>query len=127
LKNKDYLPEREIRQILVNFLASKGWNHELDEVINCRACIKLTRGKEKWLIQIKGNESTSTAIINSFVSVLGGILRRMDDQNCKYSIALPDTKPYRRLWERTPVLAKDRTQITALFIDQTGAIEELAR
>jgi hypothetical protein len=62
--------------------------------------------------------------VNYFIGILGEILQRMDDPNAKYSIALPDMKQFRGLWERLPHVAKERIQITALFIDPQGAVTE---
>lgn len=35
----------------------------------------------------------------------------MNDSEARYSIALPDLEQFRRLWERLPKLAKERTTI----------------
>jgi hypothetical protein len=48
----------------------------------------------------------------------------MDDPNAKYSIALPDMKQFRNLWNRFPKLAKERTQISAMFVSTDGSILE---
>jgi hypothetical protein len=58
--------------------------------------------------------------INYFLSILGELLQRMDDPEAEYSIALPDMKQFRGLWQRLPKLAKSRTKISALFISQSG-------
>lgn len=50
-------------------------------------------------------------------------LQRMDDPDARYSIAFPDMKQYRGLWERLPQLAKERTTIDMLLIDSKGNIE----
>jgi len=60
--------------------------------------------------------------VNYFLSILGEILQRMDDPEAKYSIALPDIKQFRLLWERFPSLAKKRTGISILFVDSNGKI-----
>lgn len=62
--------------------------------------------------------------VNYFLAVLAETLQRMDDPNAKYSIALPDVKQFRNLWDRLPLLAKQRTGITAIFIDELGRINE---
>jgi len=124
MKNEAYLPEKKIKRILENFLTSQGWKYKDDELMNHCIDIEAQRGKEKWIIEIKGAETLTPAIVISFVSVLGKILQRMNDQKCKYSIALPDEKPFRRLWERLPKLAKSRIQITALFVSAEGYVAE---
>jgi hypothetical protein len=62
--------------------------------------------------------------VNYFLGVLGETLQRMDDPKASYSIALPDRKQFRNLWNRLPVLAKQRTQITALFVSDGGQVEQ---
>jgi len=125
MKNSGFLPEKKIKYILEEFLISQGWNHEADGFNNPDIDLELRRGEEKWRIEIKGSEALTHEIINSFVSVLGQVLQRMDDASFKYSIALPDTKPFHRLWERLPELAKNRTGVTVLFVSETGVVEEI--
>jgi hypothetical protein len=124
MKKRDYLPEQRIKRSLQKFLASHGWSYYTDMITSRSIDIKAERGEEKWVIEIKRSESLSADIIAPFVSVLGKIVQIMDDKNCKYSIALPDKKQFRRLWERLPVLAKERTGITALFVNYRGDIYE---
>jgi len=64
--------------------------------------------------------------VNYFLSILGELLQRMDDPDARYSIALPDMKQFRRLWQRLPDLAKSRTEISALFVDGSGRVEEVS-
>lgn len=126
MKNTEYLPEKKIKYILGEFLASKGWGHKPDSTaINRDIGIEATRGNEKWIIEIESPDTLTNEITYSFVSALGRILQRMENKNYKYSIALPDIKPFRRLWERLPELAKNRAKITVLFVSETGAVEEI--
>lgn len=60
-----------------------------------------------------------------FLAILGETLQRMSDINAKYSIALPHMKQFINLWQRLPDLAKQRTGITALFIDNQGNVIEM--
>ena len=53
--------------------------------------------------------------VNYFLSALGEILQRMDDSTAQYSIAVPDLPQYHGLWDRLPVLCKERTQLSILF------------
>jgi len=122
MKNFSCLPEKRIKRILRDFLISEGWNPEVAFDGRGLIDIKAGRGSEEWIIQVKGLESLNPAVVNSFVSVLGEILQRMHDPKCEYSVALPDIEPFRRLWERLPALAKDRTGITALFVRPTGEV-----
>jgi hypothetical protein len=126
MKNIEYLPEKKIKYFLGEFLASQGWTRKAESIVMNRDIdIEAYRGNDKWIIEIESPDSLTSEIFYSFVSVLGRILQRMDNNNCKYSIALPDIKPFRRLWERLPELAKNRAKITVLFVSETGAVDEM--
>lgn len=127
MKSNDCIPEKKVKQILKGFLTSQGWNPRITWGSTHGIDIEAKRNTARWIIEVKVAESSNPAIVNSFVSVLGEILQRMDYQECKYSIALPDTEPFRRLWERLPTLAKDRTGITVLFVNPAGNVTERAR
>jgi hypothetical protein len=125
MKSYDYLPEKKIKYFLEEFLTSRGWTCESESpVLNSNIDIEAKRGNEKWIIEIESPEVLAYEIIDSFVEALGRILQRMDNGNGKYSIALPDIKPFRNLWERLPNLAKNRTGITVLFVSNTGTVVE---
>ena len=118
------LSEDKIKDILENYLRSLGWvptiawgqTHGID--------IEAKRGSERWVIEVKGSGSSPQMRNNSFLSILGGIVQRMDDPTAKYSIALPDRQQFRDLWGRLPMLAKKRTGITAIFVDLSGKVTE---
>ena len=73
---------------------------------------------------MKGGGSRDPMRVNYFLAVLGELLQRMDDPAARYSIALPDMKQFRGLWSRLPMVAKTRTQITALFVAASGDVVE---
>lgn len=125
MKNVDYLPIKKIKYFLDEYLASQGWVHEPGMDVNRDIDIAVKQGEDRWIIEIESPFSLNGLITNSFVSVLGRILQRMDDKNCKYSVALPDIKPFRRLWERLPELAKSKLCITALFVDEMGMVTQV--
>ena len=60
--------------------------------------------------------------VNYFLAILGETLQRMSDPDANYSIALPDMPQFHGLWERLPMLAKERTKITALFVTRSGEV-----
>ncbi len=125
MKGNDCLSEKKIKLALGSFLTSRGWNPQVAWGSARGIDVEAKRSTDRWIIEVKVLESSSSMIVNSFISVLGEILQRMNDQHCKYSIALPDSEPFRRLWERLPALAKDRTGITALFVNAAGTVKEI--
>lgn len=126
LGDLDPLAEDSIKLALQLWLANGGWSVSTAMGKQHGVDIRATRGKEVWLIEVKGCGSRDPMRVNYFLCVLGEVLQRMDDPDAKYSIALPDLKQFRRLWARLPMEAKRRTEIGALFVDETGHIDASA-
>jgi hypothetical protein len=118
------ISDKKIKKILSNHLTSLGWDHEISWDISHGVDIEAKRGKNRWIIQVKGAESLHPVVVNNFLLVLGEIFQRMDDPNSKYSVALPDEEPFHRLWKRLPGLAKSRMKLTALFVNPEGKVVE---
>lgn len=116
--------EDSIKKILEEFLHSNGWETQIAWGRTPGIDINAIRGNERWVIEVKGLGSSNPMNVNYFLGVLAETLQRMEDPNAKYSIALPDIKQFRNLWSRLPLLAKKRTGIIALFIDEQGTIDE---
>jgi hypothetical protein len=122
-KNGEYsLSEDVIKKHLENWLIENGWKVQIAWGHSRGIDIHATRENKRWIIEVKGEGSRPQMRVNYFLSILGEILQRMDDPEAKYSIALPDIKQFRLLWERFPSLAKKRTGISILFVDSNGKI-----
>ncbi len=124
IEKSNGISEKKIKLILEAHLTSLGWQTKIARGYTHGIDIEAKKGISRWIIEVKSIESTSPLPVNSFVSVLGEIIQRMDDPDCKYSIALPDIQQFRRLWGRLPLLAKSKLGITALFIDARGIVTE---
>ena len=124
--NKDALSEDAIKQVLDTFLGAAGWSTQIAWGRTRGVDIEARRGTERWLIEVKDRGSLSAMRVNYFLGMLGELLQRMDDPNAKYAIAMPDLQQFRRLWERLPALAKQRTAISAIFVDDAGNVDEVA-
>ncbi|MCT2195991.1 MarR family transcriptional regulator [Paenibacillus sp. p3-SID1389] len=118
------LREDNLKQILKDYLHSDGWETQIAWGRVPGIDINAIRGNERWIIEVKGLGSSNAMNVNYFLGVLAETLQRMDDPNAKYSIALPDVKQFRNLWNRLPLLAKKRTGISAIFIDEAGNVNE---
>ena len=117
--------EDEVKKALENRLSAQGWSLEIKWAKQQGIDIHAKRDSERWIIEVKGGGSLQPMRVNYFLGVLGETLQRMDDPNAKYSIALPNLRPFRNLWERLPVLARQRTQISALFVSRDGLVEQV--
>ena len=105
-------------------LEKAGWSVDVTYGVQRGIDIDAHRGKERWIIEVKGPGSRNNMRDNYFTGILGELFQRMNDPNAKYSIALPDIEQFRGLWARLPAFAKDRIGITILFVDNTGVIHE---
>lgn len=123
-KESSMFKEDNLKQILKDYLHTNGWETQIAWGKTPGIDINAMRGTERWIIEVKGLGSLSAMNVNYFLGVLAETLQRMDDPNAKYSIALPDVRQFRNLWIRLPLLAKKRTGITAIFIDEQGNINE---
>lgn len=120
------LSEDKLKHHLREWFRSNGWEAEIAWGHERGIDIKAVRDKEIWVVEVKGIGSRSEMRVNYFIGVLGETLQRMNDPASKYSIALPDVQQFRRLWDRLPRVAKQRTQITALFVNANGQVVEVA-
>ena len=120
--DKNGLHEDSIKEILDTYLKNNGWSTEVAWGKKRGVDILAIRDNEKWIIEVKGCGSLSAMRVNYFLAILGETLQRMDDKNARYSIALPNLQQFRNLWSRLPKLAKERTQIDAIFVSEDGEI-----
>jgi hypothetical protein len=120
------LSEDRLKHHLREWFRSNGWEAEVAWGREHGIDIKAVRDGKKWVVEVKGIGSRPEMRVNYFIGILGETLQRMDDSASKYSISLPDVPQFRRLWDRLPRLAKQRTQITALFVSVNGQVTEVA-
>ena len=117
------LGEERIKQILNDYLLDNGWTTAVAWEKKHGIDIEARKGNERWIIEVKGCGSLNPMRVNYFVAILGETIQRMNDPDARYSIALPDMKQFRNLWERLPLLAKQRTTIDAIFIKDEKHID----
>jgi hypothetical protein len=119
------MSEGEVKKKIKEWLEDEGWSVAVECGADPGADIEAGRGSERWVIEAKGSGSRNEMRSNHFLSVLGETLRRMDDPQASYSIALPDMRKFRNLWARFPALAKTRTGISALFVGIDGKVDQV--
>ena len=122
----DSLSEDDVKRHLQAWLENAGWKVTVIWGRGQGIEIDADKSDRRWIIEAKGRGSLNAMRVNYFLGVLGELLQRMSDPEAKYSIALPDLPQFRRLWERLPELAKRRTTISALFVSESGHVEEVA-
>jgi hypothetical protein len=124
LVNETAFSEDQLKTVLQRWLEAQGWVVEIAWAKTRGIDLHARRGEERWVIEAKGSGSLDAMRVNYFLGVLGATLQRMDDPKAGYSIALPDVKQFRNLWARLPALAKQRTKITALFVQGDGLVQQ---
>ncbi|SRR6266581_105230 len=119
------LSEDRLKHYIREWFRSNGWEAEVAWGHERGIDIKAVRDSKRWVVEVKGIGSRPEMRVNYFIGILGETLQRMDDPASKYSISLPDIPQFRRLWDRLPRLAKQRTQITVLFVSANGQVTEV--
>lgn len=117
------LSEDGLKKVLETWLIQHGWETQIAWARTRGIDIVAEREDKKWIIEAKGNGSLQPMRVNYFLCVLGELLQRMNDTTACYSIALPDMKQYRNLWTRLPSLAKERTGISVIFVNENGSVD----
>ncbi len=125
VKQAGLLSEDILKKHLQIWLEKDGWETTIAWGRKPGVDIYAQKGKDRWVVEVKGIGSRDAMRVNYFLAVIGETLQRMKNEGERYSIALPDIQQYRNLWARLPKLAKERTQITILFVDHTGHVSEL--
>jgi hypothetical protein len=122
----DPLSEDEVKRKVQAWLEGVGWNVVVTWGRSQGVNIDARQSGRRWVIEAKGRGSLDPMQVNDFLGVLGELLQQMRDPQAKYSVALPDLWQFRRLWDSLPEMAKRRTGFSALFVDDSGSVEELA-
>lgn len=117
--------EDAVKAHIKNRLEADGWNVNVAWGHIHGVDVEASRNGTRWLIEVKGPGSRPEMRVNYFISILGEMLQRMDDPNAHYSIAFPDMPFFRGLWERLPLLAKQRTGIDLILVDEDGTLTML--
>jgi hypothetical protein len=74
---------------------------------------------EKWVIEAKGN-STSVGI--DFNTGLGQILKRMDDPDCQYALAVPNIPKYINQLNKVPKRVQNLLGLCWIRVSGDGTI-----
>lgn len=123
--NDGEMDEDTVKSCIKDWLESDGWTVRVAWEQTHGVDIEAVKSDARWLIEVKGPGSRDAMRHNYFLGILGETLQRMSDDRARYSIAFPDMKVYRNLWDRFPKLAKQRTGIDMILVDENGKIEIL--
>jgi hypothetical protein len=119
------LNEDKVKAYIKSWLEAEGWKVKVAWGYIHGVDIEAVKGEQRWFIEVKGPGSRPEMRVNYFIGILGETLQRMDDPNAHYSIAFPDMQAFRSLWAKLPKLAKERTGIDLILVDEKGIPEIL--
>jgi len=117
--------EDDVKLSLGVWLEENGWDVSIAPGKEPGPDIVAKKDGDVWVIEVKGSGSRPQMRANYFLSALGQILQRMNSGTTLYSVAFPDLRQYRRLWQRLPGEAKRRTRVSVLFVDAGGEVNEV--
>lgn len=119
------LSEDQVKTIINDYYIALGYKTTVAWGHFRGADIIAQRGEERIIIEVKGSGSRPQMRVNYFISILGEMLQRMDNEDCEYYIAFPKMKQYISLWRKIPTLAKQRTKIRLILVDENKQLEFL--
>jgi hypothetical protein len=123
--NQPFMSEDELKKILEGWLIEQGWKVEIAWARTPGIDLHARRNDQRWIIEAKGQGTLAPMRVNYFLGALGETLQRMDDPKAAYSIAFPDLQQFSNLWSRLPKLSRERTKISALFVQHDGGVDKL--
>lgn len=74
---------------------------------------------EKWVIEAKG-DSSSVGV--DFNTGLGQILKRMDEPNCKYAMAVPNIPKYINQLNKVPMRVRKLLGLNWIIVSEDGTV-----
>lgn len=120
-----HLQEDQVKGFLKTWLEQNGWSTRIAWGRKPGSDIEAVRDQDtRWIIEVKGIGSRPQMRVNYFLHSLGEILQRMTEEGTKYSIAFPAHQQFINLWNRLPRRAKQRLNLSALFVRGDGSVYE---
>lgn len=119
------LTEEQAKHFVNDYYIAQGYHTTVAWGHSRGADIIAQKENKRLVIEVKGCGSHPQMRINYFLSILGEVLQRMDSEECEYYIALPKIQQYENLWRKLPLLAKQRTKIGMILVDDDGLLEFL--
>lgn len=116
------LTEDQVKRAVCDWLEARGWTVEVRWGRDRGIDIEARRSGERWVIEAKGEAPTDQMGGNYFLGALGELLQRMSEEGTRYAIALPETRRYRGLIDRLPILARRRLGLAVFWVRSGGEV-----
>ena len=120
-----FLTEEQVKIFINDYYKKRGYHTTVAWGHSRGADIIAQKENERIIVEVKGCGSRQQMRVNYFLAMIGEILQRMDSEESEYYIALPKIQQYENLWHKLPTLAKQRTSIKLILVDENGNLEFL--
>jgi len=118
--NPDDFPfEAFVERKVSDYFLSRGFQI-LDEIPYLDLHFKLIDNEEEWKIECKGETSSINVDFNTG---LGQILKKMEDENSMYALALPDTPSFRKQVEQVPNQVLKKLNLHWIWVNEKGEVK----
>lgn len=113
-----YPNEGFVQKAVEEYFLQLGFK-QIDVKYSDFVCVNPNSG-EKWVVEVKG---ATKAIGLDFHTCLGQLVQRMDSENCKYEIALPNITEYIYQCKILKQWVRNKLQSYWLLIDDEGQVK----
>lgn len=114
----EYPSEGFVQASLEKYFFSQGFDIDTNSDIDL-ICRDKDSKKIVWQIEAKGKTSQPGL---DFRTCLGQLVQRMKEDNINYAVAVPRTKQYERLIEKTSALAVSKLNLHWIFVEPDGSV-----
>lgn len=115
-----YPNESFVQESIEKHFISKGFDIENKPNVDL-SCVH-PESRESWMIEAKGQ---SKSIGVDFKTAIGQIIFRMDNNDYKYGIAVPNTKQYLSQINKVPDLVIERLRLVFFVVSEDGSVSTL--
>lgn len=107
----------ELPSLINEWLEERGW-----QTSKHSRYIEASKSEKKWYIDIYQTTRGRKMPLSSKIS---DVIKKMEDDEALYSVALVDSPIYRKQWEELPSGAKKRLQVSVILADHMGNVVEI--
>lgn len=119
--NPEIFPfEAFIQKKVEQYFRNEGFTTLNDIIPYLDLHVESKERKEEWKIECKGETS---AINVDFNTGLGQIMKRMDNENSFYALALPDISSFRKQTDQIPNRVRKLLNLSWIWVNDEGKIK----
>lgn len=116
-KKKRKCNNEDLTKLIVSWLSERNISYVLNKEM-----IEADLEEGKWIINIQGIRRGRK---QTLPLKLSEVLKQMEDEKTRYSIAFNDSIAYRRAWNEIPQNVKEKLNMSIILADRKGNIHEI--